>query len=900
MKHLLHPIKRYRSLHIILAALLSFFLTVSLPTLWHQPVNAAPASASEPSQSTAQTAGSLLQEGIRHYQAEQFAAAIDTWQQALAKYEATSDKLSQALLLSNLSLAHQHLGQWDQASVAIAQSLTLLNNADEFANSSAYLETRAKALNTQGRLHWGKGELNAAAVVWGTAAADYQQAGNQGGVLKSLLNQTKALQAQGLYVQAEAILEKNIYQILQNEQLEPTLRATGWWQLGNAQRQFGELTSAQDSLQTSLNIISAAQLGTLQNSVLLDVGNTQLALAERAIAIGKTNEAKEYRNAALKNYQTVVERSSSMTQLQANLNQLNLLITSKRWTEAETLWPTLIPQISQLTPSRTAIYAQLNFAKSLTRMLKTDIEQTTTGNDSTMVTTISSPTIDNILVGAIRQAQTLADPIAEAYGVGQRGELYETIGQFSKAQQFTQTALRLTDFNQYPDGRYQWEWQLGRLLKEQGKTEAAIQTYKVAVTTLESVRENLLFTNTDVQFSFRDNVEPVYRELVELLLGQVDLDEPDEAALNLAVEQIDSLQLSELENFLRCDLAGITEISQFEADNDTAIIYPIILKEQLAVILQLQDKKLITKFPIASTTVEAKLQQLRKDLSKSRSRTPEVRKTAKEVYQWLIEGIEPQLQRYDIKTLVFVLDGSLRNIPMGVLNDGEDYLIEKYAIAIAPELELFTPRPLPKDLNVFTGGVGTAQQIGERQFPAIEKLADELNEISRLYSPTPPLTNENFQKEILQQQLSTGQFSGIHIKTHGVFSSDPEETFIVAHQKLIRGQELGELIQVASQEEAVPVELLVLSSCSTATGDNRAVLGLAGIAVRAGARSTVSTLWEAKDEPNTDLMIQFYNELKKPGTTRAQALQNAQLALIDQGRRDPHTWATYVLVGNWQ
>ncbi|MEO1179877.1 MAG: CHAT domain-containing protein, partial [Cyanobacteria bacterium J06636_28] len=137
-----------------------------------------------------------------------------------------------------------------------------------------------------------------------------------------------------------------------------------------------------------------------------------------------------------------------------------------------------------------------------------------------------------------------------------------------------------------------------------------------------------------------------------------------------------------------------------------------------------------------------------------------------------------------------------------------------------------------------------------------------------------------------------------HLKTHGVFSSDPEETFIVAYEELLKGEELGNLIQAGSRQGATPIDLLVLSSCSTATGDNRAVLGLAGITVRAGARSTLSTLWEAQDAPNTELMIQFYRELKKDGMTRAKALRNAQLALIKRYRA-PNRWATYVLVGNW-
>ena len=159
-----------------------------------------------------------------------------------------------------------------------------------------------------------------------------------------------------------------------------------------------------------------------------------------------------------------------------------------------------------------------------------------------------------------------------------------------------------------------------------------------------------------------------------------------------------------------------------------------------------------------------------------------------------------------------------------------------------------------------------------------------------------PLLEDKFTTENLRRQLGENDFSGIHLKTHGVFSSDPEETFIVAYRELIRGRELGSLIQASSE---TAIELLVLSACSTAQGDNRAVLGLAGIAVHAGVRSAISTLWEAQDAPNTQLMLRFYEELSTPGMSRAQALRRAQLALLDQGYKAPHIWATYVLVGNW-
>ena len=916
MKNLLQQ-TRYRYLSLVILAVLSCLITIVGSNLSSSQVMAVanqPVSHSLNQQSansllseqrtqpllTAQstTADSFLQAGIRLYEAEQFSAAIDSWNQALQDYQHTSETLTQALLLSNLSLAHQHLGQWTQAHETIAKSLDLLETT---AATAAYSETLAKALNTQGRLHWGQGDMEAALISWRGATAAYRQAGHERGVLLSLINQAKALQALGLHIQSQTILEEEISQILQNGAIDPTLQATGFWHLGNAQRQVGKLTASQTNLEKSLAIATSHQLKNLHAAVLLDLGNTERALSNSLSAIGKKDEALEHRQTALKAYQEVASSTSaSMNQVQANLNQLSFLIDLGEWSAAQTLWPDLLTKTTQLPSSRTAIYAQLNYAQSLAKIMgESNKSKSILHKNQDKIPTWQ--TIDAILIRAIQQAQTLNDPIAKSYGLGQRGELYEIMQQWSQAQTLTQEALWLTNETQYLDGRYRWEWQQGRLLKAQGEQDAAIKAYTAAVNTLEQVRQNLLFIDAEVQFSFRDNVEPVYRQLVELLLDTENSTEPSQENLDKAIQQIDSLQLSELENFLQCDLTQTTSISQFKADSKTAIIYPMLLKNRLTVILQLpEDQKRFAAVEISKTEVKETLQQLRQDLSNTPSRTPEVRDTAKKVYQWLIAPLEPALQQQEqIDTLVFVLDGPLRNIPMAVLHDGEDYLIKRYAIAVAPQLELFTPSPLPKNLRAFTGGVGKPQEIEGRTFSEIEKLTAELDEISQLTNTPPPLIDEEFQRETLQAKLSEGEYSAIHIKTHGLFSSDPEETFIVAYEELIRGQELGELIQTASLQGNTPVELLVLSSCSTATGDNRAVLGLAGIAVRSGAHSAVSTLWEARDTPNTELMIQFYKELQQPGASRAQALRKAQLSLIEQGYRQPHIWATYVLVGNW-
>lgn len=206
----------------------------------------------------------------------------------------------------------------------------------------------------------------------------------------------------------------------------------------------------------------------------------------------------------------------------------------------------------------------------------------------------------------------------------------------------------------------------------------------------------------DIQFSFRDDVESVYRGLVELLLNTEKDAKPSQENLKQAIQKIDALQLVELENFLRCDLAQIVEISEIEVDSTAAKVYPMLLPNRLAVVLELpgQDKPL-AYYEILKPrqAIEETLQRLRRNLSEP-DRTPEAIEGLQEVYQWLIEPFRSVLEsNSQVKTLVFVLDGELRNIPMAALYDGKQYLIKKYVVALAPRLELFSPSPRPERLN---------------------------------------------------------------------------------------------------------------------------------------------------------------------------------------------------------
>ncbi len=822
---------------------------------------------------------SLLQQGIAAYEAEQYLTAIDHWQQALAGFEVADDRDQQALTLSYLSLAYQQLGRWPEADTAVTQSLTLVQSSDA---SAAVL---AKALNTKGRLQWYQGAIEAALKTWQQATQAYEQEGDRTGILISLINQARVLQTLGFSVQAEQQLIQ-AEQLLQQE-TDPNLQATGWRNLGNALRRVGKLQESQQKLQASLQVQSVNP--SVQSATLLDLGNTERALANRALAIGNTRAATQHFQTAQTAYQQASAIApSGLGQLQAQLNLLSLLVETDQDARAIDLAKSLSPKFDALPVTRSTLYGRLNYARSLSKL------NARQGNAS------SPETLATFLAVTQQQAQSVGDRAAESYALGQLGELYEQAGQWTEAQTLTQQALLQAEALQAPDIRYRWEWQLGRLAEQQGDRSSALAAYEAAVESLKSVRNDLLSISADVQFSFRDDVEPVYRGLVELLLVAEPGKSPSQENLKQAIQQVNSLQLAELNNFLGCNIAQVVDLGEVKADPTAAKLYPMILPNKLAIVLELPDQPLLYHEVLQPRLeILTALQQLRQDLSAA-DRTPEAIAGLNQLHQWLIAPFQTELRaQTQLKTLVFVLDGELRNVPMAALYDGQQYLLSEYAIAVAPRLELFQPSPRPAQLNVFLGGVGEPQTLADRAFPKIEYLTPELEQIQKLVNAKQPLLNQAFTEPNLEKELQTGEFSAIHLKTHGIFSSDPEETFIVAYQELITGRDLGRLIQVGRLGEASPIELLVLSACSTAQGDNRAVLGLAGMAVQAGARSVVSTLWEAQDLPNTQLMIQFYQELLNPQISRAEALRKAQLHLLELGYTTPHVWATYVLVGNW-
>jgi len=843
----------------------------------------------------------LIEVGKNHYDTGQFTEAIQLLQQAAQRYAETGNTLQQAQVLSLLSLTYQKLGQWQAAEQAIQTSLSLLETVPE-ANPIV----RAQVLNAQGRFQLATGNAEAALATWKQAETLYQQADDPIGLIGSQINQTEAMQSLGLYRRT-----KQLYQRLEQALFaleDSPVKVAGLQNFGAILRQGGDLEKSQDILSQSLALTQALGLPQQESKILLSLGNTEQTLAQRA-KVFENSSGEDYIQSALSHYQQAAMKATlPLTRIQAQLNQLSLLIETVSLSPEPELLSSISAGLSTLPASRASVYAHVNFAESLLKMPEIMAQQQRRNE------------IAEILKTAIQQAEGLADQRAISYSLGTLGKFYEKNKDWTNAKIVTEKALLIAQQMNAADIAYQWQWQMGRLLQAQTQDNLqnmpvnsdAIAYYNEAVKTLNNLRGDLVALNPEIQFSFRETVEPVYRQLVDLLLRSPT---PSKEHLIQARQIMEDLQLAELDNFFRDACATPAAVNIDNVDSQAAIIYPIILSNRFDIILKLPGQDNLRHYAhqgISETHVDQAVEKFRDDLTKRSTSISDIKQDAAQLYDWLIRPFEADLDAANsdnsmVKTLVFVLDGSLRNIPPSTLYDGEKYLIERYAVALTPGLQLLEPKPLSaENFRALIAGTNNAPSFEQEGLSTLDNVANELAGIRNQLTLTQSLENQEFVQENIRSRIQMESFNLVHIATHGKFSSNPQQTFLLDWSGRINVQDLDDLLRSNEPNRTAAIELLVLSACETATGDKRAALGLAGIAVRAGARSTLATLWQVNDASTAEFMQRFYQQLKEPQLSKAEALRQTQIAFLTEYPDDPdkdylrpYHWAPFILVGNW-
>jgi CHAT domain-containing protein len=289
------------------------------------------------------------------------------------------------------------------------------------------------------------------------------------------------------------------------------------------------------------------------------------------------------------------------------------------------------------------------------------------------------------------------------------------------------------------------------------------------------------------------------------------------------------------------------------------------------------------------------VRQLRALLPRRTSR--EYRPHAARLYDLLVRPIEAQLGLRESDTVVFVPGGSLRTIPFAALYDREAgrFLVEKYPVAVIPALQLTEPRSIDvQQTHALLAGL----TVASGGFPALKAVGSEIAAIAAVFD-TKQLVDQDFSAESIAASLSNERFNIVHIATHAQVGDSHTNSFLLTYGGRLGLNELSALVE-RTRYANQPLELLTLSACETAAGDERAALGLAGIAIRSGARSALATLWTVNDEASAGLIAEFYQQLASGSVSKAEALRRAQRSMIAQRtHRHPGYWSPFVLISNW-
>ncbi len=501
-------------------------------------------------------------------------------------------------------------------------------------------------------------------------------------------------------------------------------------------------------------------------------------------------------------------------------------------------------------------------------------------------------------LAAYRQAQNLTtDPVILGWAAGFTGALYEDEGRISESLTLTRTALFYAQQVGADDQLYRWEWQLGRIFKAANQLQSSQQAYARATAILGGLKSNFTLGSRN---TFNRLVAPVYSQYADVLLTRsatMAAGDSKQTLLRSVRNQLETLKQAEVEDYFAsaCVVQNPQQtntqgVAQKEMSS-TAILYPVFLDNRIELLVEAGDELAQFTTSIGRNQATQLIRRFRLNLERPLSADAYLAQ-AQELYNWLMRPAEGFLNSRGIKTLVIVPEGALRTIPLSALHDGKQFLLERYVIATTPAIKLTQPIGERNTDNLLIAGLTEAVQ-GFSSLPAV---AQEISNVAAMY-PSMTMQDGDFQLESTATNLSLGKYSVAHFATHGEFNRDYRKSFILTYDSKLS---LSRLQNALKQRGDVPLDLLVLSACQTAAGDDRAALGLAGVAVQSGARSALASLWSISDTATSQLIERFYGHLQSSGNTKADSLRQAQLALLGSERfQHPSFWAPYLLIGSW-
>ncbi len=425
---------------------------------------------------------------------------------------------------------------------------------------------------------------------------------------------------------------------------------------------------------------------------------------------------------------------------------------------------------------------------------------------------------------------------------------------------------------------------------------------------LETVRPLLPRYDAITQESnFQLRMQPVFTAAVDVQLSQAG-DGAGDASVLLAQQIVESFRQAEIQSAFGADCVPPREpVSLADLQDGEILLYPILLDDRVEILYAAKRAGEATqyrRFTVREGADRARIEQLVGDATFDLAYGfgDSWQEQMAELYQVLIAPIEPMLE--DNSSLIIIPDGVLRRLPFAALRDADgELLIEKASVSVSPSLAYTQPGDLERTRpRVVAASLSRAVDLPRGSFSALAGTREEGEMAAGLGDPEHLVGQHlnNFRAADLRNALRTSPVDILHLATHASFNGRSDRAFIVADGEAILLSELRELLG-ANYARGELISLIVLSACETALGDDQASMGLAGSAVQAGAESAVASLWEVDDAGTLELMRNFYR-LYASGQGKAEAMRNAQLALINGSEEfaDPRVWAAFTLLGAWR
>ncbi len=784
--------------------------------------------------------------------------AITYFQQALAISKEVGDRSGEGTTLNGLGTVYQSTGKYEEAITYFQQALAI---SKEVGNRSG----EGTTLSNLGGVYQSTGKYEDAITYFQQALAISKEVGDRSGEGTTLNGLGLVYQSTGKYEDAIAYLQQSL--AIHREVGNRLMKGTTLNNLGVVYQSIGKYEKAITYYQESLAI--RQEVGNRSGE-----GSTLNNLGEVYRGLGKYQEAITYFQKALAISQEVGNRSGEGTTLNNLGGVSNNLERYKKATvyfqQALTIKQevgdrsgegTILNNLGYVLEKQNQPQLAIIFLKQSVNIYETiraDIKGLPTDQQESYTATVADTyrKLGDLLLqqNRILEAQQVLDLLKvqelEDYLQNVRGEGDEKVVNLAPEIKI------ITEYAQLQDKAIANGKALSQLQEElkgiplAQRSEAQLQRLK----TLTNQREELVTLLTS--FTKREDVQAWVQQLSLISQGR-----------NVPLDQLKSIS---------DDLQDI--------DQNAVLLYPLILEDRLELLLTTPNS------PPIRRTVTVTREELNRTIVAYRQalkrRSPDVRKHGQKLYNWLIKPLENDLTTAEAETIIYAPDGQLRYIPLAALHDGEQWLVERFRVnnITARNLTDWNDEP-SQELNILAGAFVNGNhsvQVGDRTFPfsGLKFAGREVEILASTIPNTDKLVDEAFNKDTFEDNMDT--YTVLHFATHAALvPGKPEESFI-----LFGSGETVSLKEVDEKWSINNVDLVVLSACQTGLGgelgeDGREILGFGYLMQDAGAKAAIASLWSVDDGGTQTLMNAFYAALATQKYSKAEALRQAQIALIN-------------------